>query len=46
MATSKVVKGKLEDFFNPGPNKLQASSRDIEDPIDIYDHTKQFFDKS
>ena len=36
----KTVRGKLEDFFNPGPSKMQNGSRDIEDPVDIYDHTK------
>lgn len=43
---SKGVRSKLEQFFNPGPENFQKTSRDIEDPIDLYDHTKQFFDKS
>ena len=37
---------KLENFFNPGPSHTTKASRDIEDPDDIYSHTKQFFTKN
>ena len=35
------LRSKLEDFFNPGPSAKggQFKSRDLEDPVDIYDHT-------
>ena len=36
----KLVRGKLEEFFNPGPAKGQTKSKDIEDSHDLYDHTK------
>jgi hypothetical protein len=48
MSASKTLRNKLDDFFNPGPSANSKSSakglsRDIEDPVDIYNHTKQFF---
>lgn len=32
-------RSKYDEFFNPDPTQ-QSKSRDIEDPTDIYDHTK------
>lgn len=48
MSANKTLRSKLEDFFNPGPSSNSKSSakglsRDIEDPVDIYNHTNQFF---
>lgn len=41
----KSLRSKLEDFFNPGPAAKggMVKSRDLEDAVDIYDHTSKFF---
>lgn len=39
------LRSKLEDFFTPGPQakKQQAQAADLEDPVDLYNHTQKFF---
>jgi len=48
MSTGKNSNSKrknLDDLFNPGSGHANRS-RDLEDPNDIYDHTKEFFKKT
>jgi hypothetical protein len=44
-SANKETRGKLEEYFNPGPSN-SSKLHDIEDSNDIYDHTKEFFNKS
>lgn len=41
------TRSKLNSYFNGsnGGSKKNQKSRDLEDPVDIYSHTHQFFKK-
>ena len=43
--TSNFKRKNLDELFNP-ESGLTGKSKDLEDPNDIYDHTKEFFKKS
>jgi hypothetical protein len=45
---SQTKRAKLDNFFNTSSNKASASKKhgkevDLEDPFDLYNHTKQFY---
>jgi hypothetical protein len=47
-ANKHSVRSKINSHFGGGSStkKQYALSKDIEDPVDIYNHTKQFFKKN
>lgn len=44
--SSATKRAKLDSFFGSSSGTKAKKSRDLEDPVDIYDHTKSFFKDS